>query len=1172
MNTARPGALGGASNEAGASHRSGIAALIAGYGLLGEAVPWLRSDAVPVKLRMEADLHVDDVVVDLADGTTAFIQAKLSPTAAAFNATVDQWCRAVASGECREGDELLFVVTRTDDPLTRTAQALTTYQSGASLTTPAVRRLDALRNLAAGHGLDHADTERLLAAAKVIALDARDNGPDEALGAACLNAAVVPAGHGRTAFRAMKAAARSQAEQRTASHVTQWRTWLTDAKLPLIADAAGTRAARLQARDQVLTEYRKKWAAGQDTLPLADLGRGLTSMTVPGATRHLQAKAPGQGPGRSRLADTVRRQGRLFLVGAPGSGKTVASRLLTAHWAGHPHAPVPVWLRMKDLVSFLPPAGPYLLQPADLVHAAVGTTSPLLVEALASQIDAGEALIVLDALDEVHERQDAVVEAVAALIRQLPADCDVVVTSRYSSQQAAARLGLPRYELRPPNDLSSTLDRLLDTVDERAVHPSDHPHPRETLRRRVERSRHAEPALWNVPLLATLMVLLIAERPDAAVAGNRARLLTEVVDSSVRGWEMRRSAKTLPDTDPQLTADILTDCFDDIAHTINPSGSATWHDAHQAVSARLQQHWGKPPGTATTMARHILEYWDATAGVFITDTHQGNLTARTRLFAEIGEARWATRHPDHMTEWTQTTFADPERRETVRLAASLSPHAADALIRQALRTGGTALDLVYDALTDGTVFDGNALHAYRDAQLARLQTLQPSYPKATEDDGVLHLYPGGSPRAELAARLAEEDLDATQTQQLIETTKTLGSEQEAVVTALCAQRQATRRGSEPTESELDTIEAGLAAAASIDAIRDVGIAGTDSLARFAVEHVLAARPGILPHLIATTHHVTIDTFEWLETELSQLGYHGAIAAVLTEVSGNILATFSDSYKKMAVPFEFLAALNTTAMQLSPAQAWHLNEAAALTSALRMKAQPMRVIADAVTHHAELTQNTFRLIAEASGLDSALASAQLRSLRDEAPQNPDWGLLYLPSTRTPTPELHLERIDSNLVIDTLNTGNPWLTYLALLLTAATDSPPTDLAERALAALPNLTAFDRVNTAALLTHRWPGLALPTDDPLVRAGAARVTAAALSQTRQHQDARHLLADPDLLVRHAAAQELHDPSPDDRTVLATALQSPAQQWTCKTCGATAPVGAETCPQNHPRPTPRLP
>ncbi|MCX5395368.1 hypothetical protein [Streptomyces sp. NBC_00094] len=159
-----------------------------------------------MKLRMEADLHVDDVVVDLADGTTAFMQAKLSPTPAAFTSTVDQWCRAVESGECRKGDELLFVVTRTDDLLARTAQALATYQSGASLTAPAVKRLDALRKLAAAHGLDHAGTERLLAAAKVIALDARDNGPDEALGAACLNAAVVPAGHGRTAFRAMKAA------------------------------------------------------------------------------------------------------------------------------------------------------------------------------------------------------------------------------------------------------------------------------------------------------------------------------------------------------------------------------------------------------------------------------------------------------------------------------------------------------------------------------------------------------------------------------------------------------------------------------------------------------------------------------------------------------------------------------------------------------------------------------------------------------------------------------------------------------------------------------------------------------------------------------------------------------------------------------------------------------
>ncbi|MGW2272215.1 hypothetical protein [Streptomyces yangpuensis] len=1170
MNVAKPGALGGANNEAGASHRAGIAALAAVYGLLGEPIPWLRSDAIPVKLRMEADLHVDDVVVDLGDGTTAFMQAKLSPGAAAFNATIDQWCRAVESGECRPGDELLFVVTRADEALARTAQALTTHQRGASLTAPAARRLDALRKLAAGHGLDHADTERLLAAAKVIALDARDNGPDEALGSACLNAAVVPAGHGRTAFRAMKAAARGEAEQRTTSDVSGWRTWLTSAKIPLVADAAGTPAGRLQAMDQALAEHRKMWSAQQDILPLADLGRSLTSMTVPGATRQLRALAPAQEHGRNALVDAVRRQGRLFLVGAPGSGKTVASRLLAAYWAGHHLAPVPVWLRMKDLIPLLPPAGPYRLQAADLVRAAIGTTDPLLTEALLARINAGDALLLLDALDEVHERQDAVVEAVATLLNQLPASLDIVVTSRYSSEPAATRLGLPVYELRPPNDLTHTLDRLLDTaVAARAATRSHSQEPVEGLHRRVEHSRRAEPGLWNVPLLATLMVLLIVDRPAAAILGNRARLLTDVIDSSVREWEMRRpSAQPLPDTDPQLTADILIDCFDDIAHTTNTMAQATWRDAHQAVSTRLQQHWGKPPGTAAAIARHTLEYWDATAGVFVTDTPQGNLTARTRLFAEIGEARWAMRNPHHITAWMQTTLADPEDRETARLAASLSAHAADAFIQQALIDGGETLDLVHEALADGTVFDSTALHAYHDAQLTRLPTVPDRNPPSPS--AVIDLATGRSPRAELAARLAEEDLDAAQTQQLIAVADTMGPEQKAVIIALCTQRQVTARSAEPTASELDLVEAGLAAAAKVSPGSAPAIAGADPLARFAMEHVLPTRPSALPYLVATAHHVTLDTFEWLETELPKRGHHRTLAPILSQTSGNILATFVDSYKKMAVPHEFLADLNSNTTQLSPAQAWHLDEAAALTTALRTRDHVVGTIADAVTHHADLTRSILRLTTEASGLNSALVSAQLRSLREEAPQRPDWGLLYRPSTRTPDIQLQLDTIDTNLVIKALTSGNSWLTHLVLLLTAETTTSP-DFPDRVIAALPDLAPFGRMNTAALLCYRWPGLRLPTGDPLVRAGAARVTAAEFSDLQQHHDAQHLLADPDLLVRYIAARELHEPSTGDRTVLTAALASPGLQWTCKTCGVTTPVDAETCPQSHPKPKPQL-
>ncbi|WP_158813158.1 NACHT domain-containing NTPase [Streptomyces rimosus] len=568
MRIAKRGALGGASNEGGASHRAGVAALLAVYGLLAEPVPWLRSGAPPVLLRMEADLHVDDVVVDLGDGTRAFMQAKLSAGRKAFEDTVDQWCRAIASGECKPGDELLLVVARTTGPCQSLGDALVARRGGASPTAPAARHLDRLRQLAAGHGLDASGIQRLLDAAAIRVVDARDDGPDEALGTACLNAAIVPAGHGQAAFRALRAAARTQAEQRASSDQGIWRSWLTDAHLPLTADASGSAAARLEAREQAIKHYRTEWAQTQDVLPLADLGLGLTSMIVPGMTKNLRATPPSRENNEDRLIDAVRRQGRLFLVGRPGAGKTVASRLIAARWAANDRAPVPVWLRLRDLIPRLPATGPYRLEVRDLIGAALGDAQPLLTEALLARVEHGQALLVLDALDETLGRRDPVVEAVADLLDRLPADLDVLVTSRHSCLHSAGLLRLPVYRLQDPCHLADTLDRLLVAVAEQLGDEAADAGWKAERRALVAHSRHAEPDLWRVPLLATLMVLLIAQQPTRVVPSGRGSVLQEVIDSSVRLWEMRRTTLTVPDTAPELTADVLLDCFDDIARLV----------------------------------------------------------------------------------------------------------------------------------------------------------------------------------------------------------------------------------------------------------------------------------------------------------------------------------------------------------------------------------------------------------------------------------------------------------------------------------------------------------------------------------------------------------------------------------------------------------------------------
>jgi hypothetical protein len=59
---------------------------------------------------------------------------------------------------------------------------------------------------------------------------------------------------------------------------------------------------------------------------------------------------------------------------------------------------------------------------------------------------------------------------------------------------------------------------------------------------------------------------------------------------------------------------------------------------------------------------------------------------------------------------------------------------------------------------DGAVFDEASLHAYRQAQLDRVQNASERYPPAPPHI-LLDLDKGRSPRAQLIVRLASEDLD-----------------------------------------------------------------------------------------------------------------------------------------------------------------------------------------------------------------------------------------------------------------------------------------------------------------------------------------------------------------------------------------------------------------------------
>jgi hypothetical protein len=1092
------------------------------------------------------------------------MQAKLRGDTSALSDTADQWCRAVKSGECRAGDELLLVVASTIGKVEKLAADLRSRRGGASLAGDA---LQILEDLAASNGLNSTETECLLDAAKILALDARDGRPQEDLGAACLDASVVRYGHGRAAFQALRAALQISAGSRAPSNLPLWRRWLDDAHLPLVADADGAVAARLQAQREALAKYRAEWAAEQDILPLADLGLGLTSISVVGLTGCLHAAARrGAEDGepsatRDTLVSIVRRQGRLVLLGRPGTGKTVASRLIAAQWAATAKAPIPVWLRLDALASLLPPTGPYRVEIAELVRAAVGFDRPSLVTALVEKMESGAALLILDALDEVaHHRRDAVVEAVANLIGNLPADLDIVVTSRHAVERASDTLGLPAYELNDPRDLEQTLNSLLETAAGRFATDMEVDAWLADRRQRIKQSRHAEPDLWRVPLLATLMVLQIAEHPLTAVPASRAGLLENVIDSSVRRWEMSR-----PGANPQLRPDTLLDCFNDIAHVV-AHAEGQWTDALAAVSGRLQAHWGFSPGAAQADARQIVEYWDATAGVFITTVPHGPLQARARLFADFGEARWAVRDSGSVPQWMDEALADTNRWESAQLAAGLSPTAAAALVTRALTRRGDLLDLAHDAVAEGCVIEGQTLHSLRDAQLERLTTLSGRQQRPSKKTNVFQLF-SPPPKARLAVRLANDDLDGTQSTRLLAACKELNAEQAAVIAALSAHRQARQRGTALTTTELNTVQSGLLAPGSRDSwVSTAPLAGTDELVRIAVQHLLPARPEIGPAIVETAWASNFRTAEWLEAELELLDRHDLVHA-LRERFRLPLPAFLQDRDFWTAPFPLLSGLADPTADLTPGQAWHLDEAAGFIHALELADIAAGTAGHAVKRHPALTEELCRLALTSSGLSPSVVTTQLCALSSENPVAPDWGLLFQRGDRTSKVELAPEAISSRLILDALQTGNDWLVTLALTMTLHASEVPDDLPTMLLSALSQLESTARMLAAAVLAMLWPEQDIPTTDPIIRAGVARTKAHLAASADRHSEAADLLEDPDLLVRSEAARQLRNIPANVRPALELHLAVPAAQWTCLHCGAAMASDEDACANRHSRP-----
>lgn len=680
MATKRGGGFGGANNELGSSHRSGVAAVLAVHGLIGTLVGG-EPGKVPVRICLEADEPTDDIVCEMLDRSTWFVQCKRTVGDAALRSTMRQW----AAQPLEPQDRIVLIANRFKGWLRSfyevpRGQLLDPDAPLSKLRMNAVAKFRLLLDEEApGQGGD------LLSRIMLIEWDVDSVDSNRVDGSAMgLQNGMVAVGAGHAAFGALRAFMQAAATRRLATRDTDWTGAIDAAGIEVFADGVGPPGARAQARSLARREYREILATKLDHLDISALGDSVTEVFAEGASQDIKVEfaVPGEHQPRSaELTSLARINRRFILVGLPGMGKSEAMRQMAASLASDSDAPLPILLNLRSIA-------PFVHVPADvtldlLLDGPARTTlagaQGDLAHALREAVSSGHVVFLLDGLDETFEKRGIVATGVGALLKRLHADCGFILATRSSAVDFTIQLDLPTVELVTPHRLETSLIALVRAIAAETV-PAEQRDVFVTEKTAwIHEASDRRKDIWAVPLLATLATLRAARGADPA--NNPAQLLNGVVDDSVHKWELRHTAGVPPNADPAFRPQMLLEGFAAMGQALNTTASLARTDAVDLVALALKQ-WELPRPVLQNIASYVVRFWDETVGIFVDVG--GELRARSRQFAELGDARAALASPVNIRlAWLDSALDDPGKMNAVGLATSSDIELARQLVLSA---------------------------------------------------------------------------------------------------------------------------------------------------------------------------------------------------------------------------------------------------------------------------------------------------------------------------------------------------------------------------------------------------------------------------------------------------------------------------------------------------------
>ncbi|MEW1547844.1 NACHT domain-containing protein [Streptomyces tsukubensis] len=652
------------------------------HGLRGRPVSGLDVPAGvwPVRLDFETSDPTDDIRVTFSDGRRAYVSAKRKiDRGRPLEETLTGWAGQVPTLGPDDllviaGEELVGDVKNLD-------RALRRHRAGLSMETK--DESDALALL----------TERLPSRVCGVVLDrarvlhipgATGPAPHRDLLAALMDL-VVANEQGHPAVSALADFFHRQAGEALGSSAEEWVGTLAAAGVIVLPDQGGPVAMRLASRRNAVDAYRTRLTAEAGRIDLSLLADDLPPLVVDNLIAGLRIDVEGDRTS-CFLLSSLRRWRRMLIVGQPGSGKSVAVREIAAHCAGRSDAPVPIPVSLPRLLKVLPER---LTVDSLVDDAMVGTVPDAdrgpLATYLQEELGKGRALVLCDGLDECGARAPWVAQQLEEILTSLHPSCGFVVTTRASAQGTAARIGLPRVELESPRDLDATVDSILVACAETRIPDPDRAAFLATRRAWIKNAKKEHSQLLAVPLLAALLALVCANTRDADLPRGRAALLHRAVEQSVHRWEQERlrgSFAAARPWAPALTTDMLLDGFVTLGRLLDGEATPSAARALKSVTGMLRDplRWAMAPSAAREVAEHVLRFWDEHVAVFVVNG-QDELTARSKVFAEIATARWARSSGDEeLRDWLRHALVHTDSDGAIALAAGLDPRTVQALL------------------------------------------------------------------------------------------------------------------------------------------------------------------------------------------------------------------------------------------------------------------------------------------------------------------------------------------------------------------------------------------------------------------------------------------------------------------------------------------------------------